>query len=102
MRSGIGMTKLKVKYTRNYLATGMNINSATISVLIGIITLIGGFLAWWLAKVLSERKEDITQTLTLKYLRDDFLKMQEDIKEIKNETKKIPIIEEKLKHLHPK
>lgn len=78
----------------------MNINREAALLAIGIISLVGGFLAWWFAKVLSERKEDITQTVTLKYLSDDLRKMQEDIKEIKSEVKKIAIIEEQLKHVN--
>lgn len=80
----------------------MTIDTATASVLIGVIALIGGFLAWWFAKVLSERKEDITQSLQLKYMADDFKKMQEDIKDIKLKVERIGIIEEKLKHVNPK
>jgi len=78
----------------------MTIDTATASVLIGVIALIGGFLAWWFAKVLSERKEDITQSLQLKYMADDFKKMQEDIKDIKLKVERIGIIEEKLKHVN--
>lgn len=78
----------------------MTIDPATASVLIGVIALIGGFLAWWFGKVLSERKEDITQSLQLKYMADDFKKMQEDIREIKVKVERIGIIEEKLKHVN--
>jgi len=78
----------------------MTIDTATASVLIGVIALIGGFLAWWFGKVLSERKEDITQSLQLKYMADDFKKMQEDIREIKVKVERIGIIEEKLKHVN--
>lgn len=78
----------------------MTIDPATASVLIGVIALIGGFLAWGFGKVLSERKEDITQSLQLKYMADDFKKMQEDIREIKVKVERIGIIEEKLKHVN--
>lgn len=80
----------------------MTIDTATASILIGVIALVGGFLAWWFAKVLSERKEDITQSLQLKYMADDFRKMQEDIKDIKLKVERIGIIEEKLKHVNTK
>jgi glutamate 5-kinase len=77
----------------------MNITRDAALLIIGIISLVGGFLAWWFAKVLSERKEDITQTVTLKYLSDDISKMQDDIKSIKEKCERIAVIEEKIKHL---
>lgn len=77
----------------------MNITRDAAILIIGIISLVGGFLAWWFAKVLSERKEDITQTVTLKYLSDDMKKMQDDIKSIKEKCERIAVIEEKIKHL---
>lgn len=77
----------------------MNITRDAAILIIGIISLVGGFLAWWFAKVLSERKEDITQTVTLKYLSDDIKKMQDDIKSIKEKCERIAVIEEKIKHL---
>lgn len=77
----------------------MNITRDAAILIIGIISLVGGFLAWWFAKVLSERKEDITQTVTLKYLSDDMRKMQDDIKSIKEKCERIAVIEEKIKHL---
>lgn len=77
----------------------MNITRDAAILIIGIISLVGGFLSWWFAKVLSERKEDITQTVTLKYLSDDMRKMQDDIKSIKEKCERIAVIEEKIKHL---
>lgn len=77
----------------------MNITREAAALIFGIISLVGGFLAWWFAKVLSERKEDITQTVTLKYLSDDIRKMQDDIKSIKEKCERIAVIEEKIKHL---
>lgn len=76
----------------------MNINTEAVMFVAGILSMVGGFLAWWFGKVLAERKEDLTQNITMKYLAEDIRKMQEDIKEMKAKCERIPIIEEQLKH----
>lgn len=77
----------------------MNITREAIILTIGIISLIGGGFAWWFARILSERKEDITQTITLKYLSEDIKQIKDELKDVKSKCEHIPIIEEKLKHL---
>lgn len=80
----------------------MDINTEAVMFVAGILSMIGGFLAWWFSKVLAERKEDLTQNITMKYLSEDLKEVQDNLKEVMKRCDRIPIIEEQLKHLKPK
>jgi len=76
----------------------MNINTEAVMFVIGVLTFLGGGIMWWVSKLLAERKEDLTQNITIKYMAEDMHEMKEEIKSMKLKCDRLPIIEEQLKH----
>lgn len=63
----------------------------TAKIIFSIISAIGvfaGILAWWISKLLADKKDSITNALEISYLRHDFGKMEEDIKELTRKFEK--------------
>ncbi len=63
----------------------------TAKIIFSIISAIGvfaGILAWWISKLLADKKDSITNALEISHLRHDFGKMEEDIKELTRKFEK--------------
>jgi len=63
----------------------------TAKIIFSIITAIGvfaGILAWWISKMLADKKDSITNALDIGYLKHEFTRLQEDVKELENKFEK--------------
>lgn len=66
----------------------MNISYEAAALIIGVLSLVGGTAAWYFASRLGERKENIEQTMDIRY-------MKEDIKDLKSKCEKLLALEER-------
>lgn len=58
----------------------------TIKVILSIISAIGvfaGILAWWIGKMLSDKKDSITHALQIDFLKNELAEIKSDLKEFK-------------------
>lgn len=60
----------------------MKITIETIFALVAAVGTVGGIIAWWLGRILQERKDSIEQHMEIGYIKKEMSEMKKDIEEL--------------------
>ncbi len=52
---------------------------------ISAVGVVGGILAWWIGKMLSDKKDSITHALEIEFMKKQLIEIKEDLKEFKKD-----------------
>lgn len=58
----------------------------TLKIIFSLITALGvfaGILAWWIGKMLSDKKDSITNTLEIEFLKKEFTRLEAELRDYK-------------------
>jgi membrane protein YqaA with SNARE-associated domain len=62
----------------------MKITIETIFALVSAVGVVGGIIAWWLGRILDDRKDSIEQAMKINYLEKEMEEIKKDIADIQH------------------
>jgi membrane protein YqaA with SNARE-associated domain len=62
----------------------MKITIETIFALVSAVGVVGGIIAWWLGRILDDRKDSIEQAMKINYLEKEMEDIKKDIADIQH------------------
>lgn len=62
----------------------MKITIETIFALVSAVGVVGGIIAWWLGRILDDRKDSIQQAMKINYLEKEMEEIKKDIADIQH------------------